>query len=640
MRAIFRLAHILGALLRRHTEKQQWLDEAPSEKLIAEDSKLLKKIPIDGVNSTVTIEDSSIKLYFCAVKTNNQAIPFATLDKSSDIPNYGSDAIFTINYKNGYDYRDLIISDGIIENNKTLRLKEVTKDTLITINEDHSKEHHINLKEELVNNINIIESKRCLYFYFADILSTATKFITNIPNGKKEIAEIGKDIKIPITYAIGYDCNDIKCTGCRVDNSYLYIENIESDLSVKIEEADIYHNTFKPETEIISPDIYIESSAKINFLNYVIITNKCTNIVNLASNQATVRNGESIKITATFKEGYGPNNISLTFGTIIEDEDNTYYFYIENVDEDYRIILEESPESIISVNEEDILGNNVNITSGSITECLYNLYIKNETEGLMTFDESFLVNNLYAVYKGNDFDFVCYYKTGFGSEDIAVTDGYITLGIFKVEKVLSNRRCIFTVNQEKLPIISSDDDILNIFNDEELRFKNAAQYKIIKGDDSVLTHYSYITDQPENLNDRNIWWFDNNIIDLYNFDSSNIPGNVITNLALSSSKSNELVEERFINNHKLYRHFVTLKEPFKLENNRCCIIPIRSGNNSSVDNLIIAATENTAEENIVNVFNSPVKDASGKFIFNWDENNKFIYSTNMHAYFAINGKRV
>lgn len=304
---------------------------------------------------------------------------------------------------------------------------------------------------------------------------------------------------------------------------------------------------------------------------------------------------------------------------------------VSNITDDTDVIVTQKTQPTLSIDLNNSIDYSYNIESCSLIDYWHYIAINNTTDGELTFTNTVYGGNCYTCLHDNSITMPCSYKSGRASTDFIVSEGTLTNNGLVLNNVKDDKNITVMLNDYHDPKSDTDDD-LNIFTNPD--FSNFNQYRVVNGTDLMLTSYSFINSQVAAMNNKQIFEFNVNEIDILSFDPNNIPGEKIkAKIVTSDSNMNEVVQNVTIDDKLMYKHTVTLKNQIKLENGKTYMFKVRDNTDTGK---LIAYAKDTGPFNLVNSNGEYIIEDDNLY-FKWDEPNKYIVKGNKTIYFELNG---
>lgn len=590
------------------------------------------------IETTYTIEESKLSDYFWVTDTIWNGGSIATRDSQYKTPLVGNNATYAITYKNGNDNTHLTAStnnDATVEFGDVMHIVyniipyEYTVINGITNNNSNTyfdTGYKMKATDKIRCYANIYSSyytypsylfgarngvgTNSVVFYghassnrdiFAYDISTGEKTLTGRYGQLLQIDLNGQQLKYTNGYEI-FTVNDLIAKDC---NYSMYVFGCNNANS---RQYPIYGTIYK----------------------FTIFDENDIPVVNLIP---CIRNVDKVigfydTVSDKFLE---PKNNGIV--TIAPPPSIIGSMVVKNITEDTVITVNEAEKKELILKTDDNVIDDYSIESSILDDWFYVITVKNLTNGEISFS-NYTYDKSYVVRKGETLNISTTYQSGYQNTDFIVDTGSLSNTQWSIKNVQKDMTISIMLNDYHDPKMDSDDD-LGIFTDPD--FSDFNQYKIILGDDSIISSYSFITSQPDATSDREIWSFAKSDIDLYSFNPTDNPGNAVKcMLVCSDGNFNEIVTNVNIDGYDMYRHTVTLKNQFKLENGREYIFKVR--NNYDTGKLI-AYAKDTNSYNIVNSNNENYI-AENQYFMDWNEANKYIVKGNKAIYFEINGIKI
>ena len=304
---------------------------------------------------------------------------------------------------------------------------------------------------------------------------------------------------------------------------------------------------------------------------------------------------------------------------------------VSNITDDTDVIVTQKAQPSPSMNINDNIEYSYNIESCSLTDYWHYITINNTTIGELTFTNAVYGGNCYTCLHDGSITMPCSFKSGRVSTDFIVSEGTLTNNGLVLNNVKDDKNITVMLNDYHDPKSDTNDD-LNIFTNPD--FSNYNQYRVVNGTDLMLTSYSFINSQVAAMNNKQIFEFNINELDILSFDPNNIPGEKIkTKIVSSDTNVNEVVQNITIDGKLMYKHTVTLKNQIKLENGKVYMFKVRDNTDTGK---LIAYAKDTGSFNLVNSNGEYIIEDDNLY-FKWDEPNKYIVKGNKTIYFELNG---
>jgi len=304
---------------------------------------------------------------------------------------------------------------------------------------------------------------------------------------------------------------------------------------------------------------------------------------------------------------------------------------VSNITDDTDVIVTQKTQPSPSMNINDSIDYSYNIEGCSLTDYWHYITINNTTNGELTFTNAVYGGNCYTCLHTDSITMPCSYKAGRASTDFIVSEGTLTNNGLVLNNVKDDKNITVMLNDYHDPKSDTNDD-LNIFTNPD--FSNFNQYRVVNGTDLMLTNYSFINSQVAAMNNKQIFEFNINELDILSFDPNNIPGEKIkTKIVSSDTNMNEVVQNVTIDGKLMYKHTVTLKNQIKLENGKVYMFKVRDNTDTGK---LIAYAKDTGSYNLVNSNGEYIIEDDNLY-FKWDEPNKYIVKGNKTIYFELNG---
>ena len=305
---------------------------------------------------------------------------------------------------------------------------------------------------------------------------------------------------------------------------------------------------------------------------------------------------------------------------------------VSNITEDTDITITEHEKKTIDLIDDESIISTYNLLGASISDYWFYITVNNTTTNSeITFTNANYGGNCYICTNGSDITIPASYKAGYSYSDFIISDGTLTNNGIVLINVKENKTITVMKNDYHDPKSETADD-LGIFTSPD--FSDYSQYRVINGQNNMLSNYSFINSQSSAMTNREIYEFNISDLDILNFDPNNIPGNAVrTFISSTDANAMEIVENVTVDGKTMYKHTVTLRNQIKLEEGKVYIIKVRDRSDTGK---LIAYANGTNNMNLVNS-QGETYIQNDILYFEWNESNKYIVEGNKNIYFEING---
>lgn len=303
---------------------------------------------------------------------------------------------------------------------------------------------------------------------------------------------------------------------------------------------------------------------------------------------------------------------------------------VSNITDDTDITITEHGKITKNIEDDNAVESSFDLLNSSISDYWYSITINNTVSNSEITFTNQTYGNCYICLKGNDITLPTSYKSGYSSSDFIASEGTLTNNGIVLTNVKKDMTITVMLNDYHNPKSDTADD-LNIFTNPD--FSSYDQYRIIEGNDQMLTSFAFINSQSSAMTNREIYEFNLGEIDLLNFEPSNTPGQVKTKITIPDSNFMETVVNVTIDGKSMYKHTITLRNQVKLEIGKQYIFKVRDRSDTG---RLIAYAKDTGIMNLVNS-QGEIYILDNNMYFNWNEPNKYIVQGNKNIYFELNG---